>query len=88
MALNDPAARERRRRQVHRAGLYAYGFLAAGLAIAAVGAALLAWMLTRTGLPFLATWLVLSLVILVPSGIALVWRAVRERTRPPGGPKP
>jgi Sec-independent protein secretion pathway component TatC len=94
MALDDPAARARRQRQIHRAGLYTYGFLAAALGIAAVGAALVAWLMSRTGLPFLETWIVLTLVILVPSGIALVWRAVRERTgaprrgnggTPPGG---
>jgi FtsH-binding integral membrane protein len=85
MALDDAAARERRQRQIHKAGLYTYAFLAAGLGIAAAGAALLAGLLTFTGLPFLATWLVLTLVILVPSGCALVWRAVRERTNGPGG---
>jgi Sec-independent protein secretion pathway component TatC len=83
MALDDAAARARRQRQIHRAGLYTYAFLAAGVGIAAVGAALIAWLLSRTGLPFLETWIVLTLVILVPSGIALVWRAVRERTRGP-----
>jgi hypothetical protein len=79
MALDDPAARERRRRQIHKAGLYTYGFLGAALGIAAVGAALVAWLLAPTGL-FLETWIVLILVILVPSGIALVWRAVKERS--------
>ena len=83
MALDDAAARARRQRQIRKAGLYTYVFLAAGLGIAVVGAALIAWLLSRTGLPFLATWIVLALVILVPSGIALVWRAVRERTRGP-----
>ena len=80
MALDDPAARERRQRQIRKAGLYTYAFLAAGMGIAAVGAALVAWLLSRTGVPFLTTWVVLTLVILVPSGIALVWRAVKERS--------
>lgn len=59
--------------------MYLYGSLSAALVIAFGGAALIALLLRSTGLPFLTTWLVLSLVVLVPSALAVVWRAVKER---------
>jgi hypothetical protein len=44
-------------------------------------------MFSRTGLPFLTTWIVLMAVILVPSLLLLAWRGVKERTGggAPGG---
>jgi len=76
---NDPEAEERRR-ILKRATLYVYGFIGAGLVVAVAGAALIALLLRSRGLPFFKTWVVLALVILVPAGLALVWREVRERT--------
>jgi uncharacterized membrane protein len=72
----------RRERILRRATIYVYGFLAAALIVAVGGAALVAMLFARQGFPFVKTWIVLSLVILVPSGIALVSRAVRERQEP------
>jgi hypothetical protein len=75
----DPT-REASRRIVRRATLYVYMFMAAAVGVAVGGAALLAWLLTRTGLPFRETWIILSIVILLPSLLMLVWRAVKERS--------
>jgi hypothetical protein len=80
----DPGA-ERRRQAIRRAGLYTWGFLAAAIVTAVGGAALIAWVFSRTGVPFLAAWGILIAVIVVPSLLLLAWRGVKERT---GGPKP
>ena len=87
MSSTGDAGAERRRRAIRRATLYTYGFLGAALLTTVGGAALVAWILSFTGLPFLTTWIVLMAVILVPSLLALAWRGVRERTGggPPGG---
>jgi hypothetical protein len=75
---------ERRRRAIFlRATLLSYAFLAAGLLIAVGGSAGVAWMLTRVGLPFGSTWAILLGVVLLPSLIMIVVRAVRERPPPP-----
>jgi hypothetical protein len=87
MTGSEDAGAQRRRRAIRRATLYGHGFLA-GAAITTVGgAALVAWMFSRTGLPFLTTWIVLMAVILVPSLLLLAWRGVKERTGggAPGG---
>lgn len=75
----DPEA-QARRRIVMRATLYMYGFLTAAIVVALGGAALIAWFASRRGFPFLQTWLVLSMIILLPSLLMLVWRAVKERS--------
>jgi membrane protein implicated in regulation of membrane protease activity len=72
---------DRLRKVVRRATFYAYGLWAITIITAVGGAALIAWLLTRSGLPFLETWIVIVVVVLVPSLLRLVWRAVRERTR-------
>ena len=69
----------RRRELVRRARMYLYGSLAAALVVAFGGAALIALLLRTTGLPFFETWMVLSLIVLVPGGLAVVWRALRNQ---------
>lgn len=77
---------EARRKIVARATLYLYAFLAAAIVVAVGGAALLAWLLTGVGLPFRETWIVLAIIIVLPSIVILVWRAVRGRAgRAPKG---
>jgi FtsH-binding integral membrane protein len=82
--MTDPGDFERsaarRRSIVRRAQLYTYGFLAAALVTAFGGSALVAWVLTATGLPFGKTWLAILIIVLLPSLVAMVWRAVRDRT--------
>ena len=77
---HDPTA-EARRRMLRRASVYVYGFLAAAIAVAVGGAALVAWFASRRGLPFVTTWAVLCAIIVLPSLLMLVWRAVKERER-------
>lgn len=72
----DPTV-EARRKIVARATLYLYGFLTAAIVVAVGGAALMAWALTGVGLPFRETWIVLAIIIVLPSVIVLLWRAVR-----------
>ena len=68
-------------RLVRRAGLYAWTFLLVAAIVVAGGSAAVAWLMTRAGLPFLGTWLVLMVLVLLPSLLMLVWRAVKERSR-------
>jgi hypothetical protein len=79
----EEAARQRIRTILRKASLYAWGFFAAAFATALGGAAIAAWVLTSAGLPFLESWLVMSAIVLVPSLIGIVWRALRE---PVAGP--
>jgi len=73
---HDP---ERMRAAVRRAGLYSALFIVAAVLVAVVGAALVAWLLTFTGMPFLITWLIVSLVIVLPGLAGALWRLYRER---------
>ena len=72
-------ARGRIRRIIARAALYTYGFLAAGFAVAIGGSALVAWFLHRAGMPFLPTWLAISVIVLLPPMLVFVWQALRDR---------
>jgi hypothetical protein len=54
--------------------------MTAAIVVAIGGAALVALLVSRAGLPFVKTWIVLSVVILLPSLIMLVWRALKERS--------
>jgi len=72
-------ARGRIRQIIARAALYTYGFLAAGFAVAIGGSAIVAWFLHRAGMPFLATWLAVSIIVLLPPMLVFVWQAVRDR---------
>jgi uncharacterized membrane protein YeiH len=76
MNRDDEAARQR---AIRRATRYTYGFLASAVVTAVGGGALIAWLFTRSGLPFLKTWIVVIAIVVVPSLLGLVWRAVRER---------
>jgi len=71
---------ERTRRIIlRRSAFYMYGFLAAGLIVAIGGSALVALLMSRGGLPFLPTWLVITAIVLLPSLLGMVIRAARER---------
>ena len=73
-------AHERGRRDiVRRATLYSAGFLAAGLLIALAGAAFIALLLSRAGLPFTRTWLSVTAIIVLPGLLATIWKLIRER---------
>jgi hypothetical protein len=74
----EEAARRRIRLILRKASLYAWGFFALALATALGGAALVAWVLARAGLPFLESWLVVSGIVLLPSLLGIVWRALRD----------
>jgi uncharacterized membrane protein len=73
----DDAAR--RKAVVRRATLYTVLFTGAAVLVAALGAALVAWLLTWAGLPFRRTWLVVTLVVVLPGLLAAVWKFIRER---------
>jgi FtsH-binding integral membrane protein len=75
----DESAR-RRRAIVQRASLYTYGFLAAALVVAVAGSAVVAWIMTGAGLPFVVTWIAVLIIVLLPSLIRMVWQAVRNRS--------
>lgn len=72
----DPE-RQTRRRLIRKATLYTVGFLAAALAVAVAGSALVAWLLATQGLPFGRTWLVLAMLMVLIPGIALLVRGAR-----------
>lgn len=73
----DEVARARIRSILRKAALYAWGFFGAALATVLGGAALMAWVLTKAGLPFLESWLVMATLVLLPSLIGIAWRAAR-----------
>ena len=63
---------EERRRIVRRVGRLVWGARVLAVLLAVGGGALLAWMLTLAGFPFLRTWLNVSLLlILIPVGVHL-----------------
>jgi hypothetical protein len=72
---DDPACQrpeaQRRQELLRRATLYTVSFFAAGLGIALVGGAFVAWLLTWRGQPFLRSWLIATAIII--------------RARPAGG---
>jgi ABC-type Fe3+ transport system permease subunit len=68
-----------RRQIVRRATLYSVGFLLAGLVIAIGGAAFVAWLLTRAGMPFRKTWLIVTVIIVLPGLLATIWKLIRGR---------
>ena len=66
------------KRALRRATLYTYGFLIAAVLVAVGGTALVALLLTRSGLPFGPTWPVLLAIVVV--GVALgMWLQRRNR---------
>jgi hypothetical protein len=75
---DDPEA-ERRRELLRRATVYTVSFFAAGMGIAMVGAAFVAWLLTWRGQPFLRSWLLVMAIIILPGLLAGIWKLVRGR---------
>lgn len=73
------AEREARRRIVRRATYYTLGLIAMALVIAAAGSAIVAWFLTLSGLPFRATWLTLTLFVLLVPPLGMAVGALRRR---------
>jgi hypothetical protein len=69
----------RRQAVARRAAVYSAIFTAAAVGVAMLGAALVAWLLTLGGLPFGRTWLVVTLIIVLPGLVAAVWKFIRER---------
>ena len=76
---DDREAARNRQALLRRATLYTVGFFAAGVVVAAVGAALVAGLLHLSGLPFRRTWLVLFGVVIIGAGLALLIQNLRER---------
>ena len=56
---------EERRRILHRMSVITWALGAAAVFFAVVGGALLAWIFMGAGLPFLRTWLIVSLLLLL-----------------------
>ncbi|CAN5598173.1 hypothetical protein BH23GEM10_BH23GEM10_05850 [soil metagenome] len=75
---DDPQA-ETRREIMRRASLYTTSFLAAALGIAVVGAAFVAWLLSLIGMPFLSTWLIAVVIVVLPGLTAAIWNLIRGR---------
>lgn len=62
-----------RRRIIRKIGLISWGLAAGALLLAVGGGALLAWLLTGAGLPFVRTWIIASVLLLViPAAAQLV----------------
>lgn len=72
---------EERRRIVRQVGVISYGLAAAAVFFAILGGALLAWIFMGAGLPFLRTWLILSLLLLaIPAAAHLApWPRRRDQ---------
>jgi hypothetical protein len=70
---------ETRRQILRRATVYTVSFLGAAVAIALLGAAFVAWLLTWRGQPFLRTWLIATAIIMLPGLAAAVVRLMRGR---------
>jgi hypothetical protein len=68
-----------RRRLISRATTYTAAFLAAAVAIAVLGAALVAWLLTFAGQPFRRTWLIVTVITVLPGLLAALWKLIRQR---------
>lgn len=74
----DPQ-RAARREIMRRATLYSVWFVLAGVVVAVGGAAFVAFLLSRGSLPFMKTWLVVTLIIVLPGLIATIWKTFRGR---------
>lgn len=78
MNAPDPE-REQRRRIVRQATLWTLIYAASGVGVAVAGAALVAFLLVFAGMPFLATWAVTSVLLLVLPLLALAVRELRAK---------
>lgn len=74
MSRQEDLDRERRR-IVRQVGLISWGLAAGAVVMAALGGALLAWLLIGAGFPFLRTWVIVSVLLLaIPLAVHLVPR--------------
>lgn len=87
--VDDPRRRDavreserERARLIRRATLYTVGFFAAAVVIAVTGSALIAWVLSRFGAPFRATWIAFTVIVL---GVPLIVGAIGALRRRGGG---
>lgn len=78
----EQAYRRERRRIVRRATSLTAGLVAATLGVAVAGGALVALLLSFAGMPFLPTWVVVTLIVL---GIPLIGQVVGALRRGRGG---
>ena len=71
--MSGPEEQDReRRRIIRRITLITWGLGAAAVVLAVLGGALLAWVLMGAGWPFLRSWLIISLLLLlVPLAVHL-----------------
>lgn len=73
-----------RRRVLRKVSFLTWGLLGGAVVLAIGGGALVAWFFAAAGLPFLRTWVVVSVLLLgVPSLVHLL--AARHRPRDGGG---
>ena len=63
MSSPDDYDRERKR-ILRRLDMITWGLAGAALLLAVLGGALIAWIVTGAGFPFLRTWVILSLLLL------------------------
>lgn len=83
MSRKEDLDRERRR-IVRQVGLISWGLAAGAVVMAALGGALLAWLLIGAGFPFLRTWVIVSVLLLaIPIAVHL---APRPKKRDGDGP--
>lgn len=79
--LTPVEERERavRRRILRQVTLWTFIYMLAAVLVAVIGAALVAFLLTFAGMPFLPTWGVTTLVILVVPLVITAAREIRDR---------
>lgn len=68
---------EIQRRLLKKTGWSTVVFFMAGIAVAIAGAALVAWLLTSQGVPFLTGWVVCMAVLILPALAAALWNLFR-----------
>ena len=68
-----------RRDILRRASFYSFGMLGITLVVAVGGSALIAWVLSRGGLPFRPTWIVLTVIVLTPPLVRFAVEALRRK---------
>lgn len=68
---------EIQRRLLKKTGWSTVLFFMAGLAVAVTGAALVAWLLTSQGVPFLTAWVACMAVLILPALAAALWNLFR-----------
>lgn len=71
---------EERRRIIHQISVLTWGLTAGAIFFAVLGGALLAWILTGAGLPFVRTWLIVSILLLAgPLAVHLAPRPWKKK---------